>query len=144
MKTNKYNKIVKKNSAKESVFANIFIASLIGGIVGLRAEFFSFILNKNLKVELSDSYIIVSGIFILLSSLLTGTGIMDKIINFAKCGLLIPISGFAHSMTSAPMDYKNEGFIKGIGSNIFKLTGSIILYTVIFAFIFALIKGVIQ
>ena len=55
----------------------------------------------------------------------------------------MPSTGFANSMTSASMDYRDEGFIKGIGSNIFKLTGSIIVYGIIFGLIFGLIRGVI-
>ena len=46
-------------------------------------------------------------------------------------------------MTSSSMDYKDEGFVKGIGSNIFKLTGSIIVYGIVFGIIFGLIRGVI-
>ena len=46
-------------------------------------------------------------------------------------------------MTSASMDYKNEGFIKGIGGSIFKLTGSIILYGVFFGIIFGFIRSVL-
>ena len=52
----------------------------------------------------------------------------------------IPITGFAHSMTSAALDYKNEGPIYGIGANIFKLAGSVILYGIISAWLFAMIR----
>ena len=56
----------------------------------------------------------------------------------------ISSTGFAHAMTSSAMDNESEGFIKGIGANIFKLTGSVILYGLVAAFFLALIKGVIM
>ena len=79
-------------------------------------------------------------IFIFTASLLTALGFFDKLVNKFKCGLLIPITGFAHSMTSAALDYKNEGPIYGIGSNIFKLAGSVILYGVVSAWFFGMIR----
>ena len=54
------------------------------------------------------------------------------------------IVAFAHAMTSSAMDHRSEGLIKGIGSNIFKMTGSIILYGLVSAFFFAIIKGVVM
>ena len=44
-------------------------------------------------------------------------------------------------MTSSAMDSNREGFVKGIGSNIFKLTGSIILYGVLFGILFGYIRS---
>ena len=82
-------------------------------------------------------------IFIVFASLCTALGFFDKWVTKFKCGLLIPITGFAHSMTSAAMDYKNEGPIYGIGSNIFKLAGSVILYGVVSAWIFGMIRYLI-
>ena len=31
--------------------------------------------------------------------------------NFAKAGLFVPITGFAHAMQSAALDYKKEGLV---------------------------------
>ena len=59
-------------------------------------------------------------------------------VNKFRCGLLIPITGFAHSMTSSSLDYKNEGLIYGIGSNMFKLAGNVIVYGIVSAWTFAL------
>ena len=64
-------------------------------------------------------------------------------VEFAKCGLIIPITGFAHSMMSASLDYKKEGFVTGIGANMFKLAGTVIAYGVISAYFFGLIRYII-
>ena len=81
---------------------------------------------------------IVTLIFI--SSLCTSLGFFDNLVNFARCGLIIPITGFAHSMTSAGIEYKKEGPIYGIGMNLFKLSGSVILYGVVSAWFFGIIR----
>ena len=60
-----------------------------------------------------------------------------------KMGLIIPITGFAHSMQSSILDYKKEGPIYGFGSNVFKLAGSVILYGVVSAYVFGLIRFII-
>ena len=64
----------------------------------------------------------------------------DVIVAKFKSALIIPITGFAHSITSAAIDYKNEGLVLGIGSNIFKLAGTVILYGEVSVYIFGLIR----
>ena len=67
----------------------------------------------------------------------------DKWVNFARCGLIIPITGFAHSMQSAALDYRREGFVTGLGSNMLKLAGSVIIYGIISAYIFGIVRFLI-
>ena len=80
---------------------------------------------------------------IFLACLFTALGFFDKFVNFARMGAIIPITGFAHSMQSAALDYKNEGFIYGFGSNMFKLAGSVILYGILGAYVFGCIRYLI-
>ena len=77
---------------------------------------------------------------IFLASLFTALGFFDKWVKFARCGLIIPITGCAHSMTSAAIEYKSEGFVLGVGGNMFKLAGAVILFGVVSAFFVGLIK----
>ena len=65
-------------------------------------------------------------------------------VNFAKCGLIIPITGFAHAMMSAALEYKKEGLVTGIGANMFKLAGSVIIFGVVSAYLFGLLRFVIM
>lgn len=81
---------------------------------------------------------------ITISSILTATGIFDTMVTKLKCALIIPITGFAHSMTSAAIEYKNEGLIMGIGANIFKLAGTVILYGVVSVYIFGILRLLIM
>jgi len=61
-------------------------------------------------------------------------------VNFAKCGLIVPITGFAHAMMSAALEYKKEGLVTGIGANMFKLAGSVIIFGVVAAYFFGTIR----
>lgn len=81
----------------------------------------------------NDAATIMIVTFIFLASLFTALGFFDKLVTKFRCGLLIPITGFAHSMTSSALDYKKEGPIYGIGSNMFKLAGSVIIYGIVSA-----------
>ncbi len=143
MKLKDYNKIVKKYSKKENVFLNVFISFVIGGTIGVLGQLFVEFLTYKFYMPLSEAYMYLMILLVVIGSILTGTGYFDKIVSFAKCGLIVPTTGFAHTMTSCAMDHSEEGPIKGIGSNIFKMTGSVILYGILSAFFLAILKGVI-
>ena len=64
---------------------------------------------------------------VLLAGLLTAFGIYDNLGQIAKCGLAIPITGFANASVSSAMEYHKEGIILGIGANALKLAGSVIV-----------------
>lgn len=144
MENKKYEKIVSKHKPKEKRSLNLLVAFISGGIMGIIGQglidFYSYFLDISTKD--ASVFMIVTLIFI--TSLFTAMGFFDKLVNFCKCGLIIPITGFAHSMTSAGLEYKQEGFVTGIGSNIFKLAGSVILYGVVSAWFFGLIRMIIM
>lgn len=136
----KYETIVAKNKPKEPKLKYALIAFFTGGTMGLAGEILVRIYIFLFQVSRNDAstYMIVT--FIFLASLFTALGFFDKLVCKAKAGLLIPITGFAHSMTSAALDYKHEGPIYGIGSNVFKLAGSVIFYGVVSAWFFGTIR----
>ena len=82
------------------------------------------------------SRILATLTMILLASILTAFGIYDKLGQIAGAGTIIPITGFANSVTSSAMEYKSEGIIVGIINNMLKLAGSIIVTGIICAFVF--------
>ena len=66
---------------------------------------------------------------IALASFLTGFGVFDKIGQWAGAGTIIPITGFANSMTSAALEHKREGLVYGIGTNMFASRNSNCLWS---------------
>ena len=138
-----YNKLVMSHKPKENRIENAVIAFLIGGLVGvigeLLVEFYSYYLN----LSTSDASVFMIITLIFFASLFTALGFFDKWVKFAKCGLIIPITGFAHSMTSAAIEYRKEGLVTGIGANMFKLAGSVILYGSVAGISLAIIRVII-
>ena len=140
MEKEKYKELTKKIVPKEDKLKNCIIAFLVGGSIGLIGQVIVFILENNFSVKHNDATSIMIVILIFIASLLTALGFFDNLVSKAKAGLIVPITGFAHAMTSSMIEYKKEGFVTGIGANAFKLTGSVILYGVISAYIFGIIR----
>jgi len=140
MKNDRYERIVNQNKAVEERGKNALIAFLVGGLIGAIGEIIIEVICYYFKLSRNDSATIMIVIMIFIASLCTALGFFDKLVTKFKCGLLIPITGFAHSMTSATLDYKKEGPISGFGSNMFKLAGSVILYGVVSAWFFGMIR----
>jgi len=139
MKNKKYEKIANFHKAPEHRFRNAIVAFLSGGFLGFLAEaFIEFLCQFGISRVESATYMII--LFIFIGSLFTALGFFDRLVMIFRCGLLIPITGFAHSMTSCAMDYRREGPIYGIGSNMFKLAGNVILYGVLAAWFFGMIR----
>ncbi len=140
MNKKKYQKIVDKHKATESRGLNLLIAFVVGGIVGALGQFLIEFYSYYLNISTKDASVFMIVTLIFFATLFTALGFFDKWVTFAKCGLIIPITGFAHSMASAGIEYKKDGPIYGLGSNLFKLSGSVILYGIVSAWAFGLIR----
>lgn len=143
MKNIKYEKIADSNKAEETRIRNAIIAFIVGGLIGMLGEAIIEIICHYFQISRTESSTFMIIILIFIASFCTALGFFDKLVTKFKCGILIPITGFAHSMTSSALDYRKEGPIYGIGSNIFKLAGSVILYGVVSAWFFGMIRFII-
>ena len=118
-------------------------AFIVGGLMGmignLLVDFYSYVFDIPSKI--ASTYMIITLIF--LGCLLTCLGFFDKMVSFARSGLLIPITGFAHSLQSAALEYKKEGLVTGIGVNIFKLAGTVILFGIVSAYVFGIVRALV-
>jgi stage V sporulation protein AC len=144
MDEKKYQILVKKYCPKEKRLTNSIVAFLVGGFMGIIGQFLLDFYQNNcgLESDYASALMIITLIFI--SCFLTSLGFFDKMVEYAKCGLIIPITGFAHSMMSSTLDYKKEGLVTGIGSNMFKLAGSVIAFGVVSSYFFGLIRFIIS
>ena len=140
MDNEEYKKLISKYKPKENVVKNALLAFLSGGVLGLLGQVLTTLYQVLLDIpyNISSTLMIVTLVFF--GVLFTGMGFLDKWVNYFRCGLIIPITGFAHSMMSATMEYRKEGLITGIGSNMFKLSGTVIAYGVISSTIFGFIR----
>lgn len=142
MNKDEYKKLVDELTPKEKRSKNAFIAFLVGGLIGFVGQVIVTIMTTTFEMEVVEAYSWLCILIIFIASLLTSLGFFDNFVTRVKAGLIVPTTGFAHSITSAALDYKKEGMITGLGANFFKLAGSVLLYGIIAAF-FLSIFGVI-
>ena len=140
MNKERYKELTSKIVPEENKTKNGIIAFLTGGLIGFLGQVIVTILENNFNVAHKDATTIMIVILIFLASLSTAMGFFDNLVSKARAGLIVPITGFAHAMTSSMIDYKKEGLVTGIGSNAFKLTGSVILYGVLSAYVFGIVR----
>lgn len=143
MNKKEYLELVNELTPKEKRLSNSLNAFLMGGVLGFIADALKMLLVSLFSITVKEALGWVLLIYILFAALFTSLGFMDDLVQKYKNGLLIPITGFAHSITSAIMDYKKDGLITGVGSNIFKLAGCVLLYGIFFAFVMAIVKVIL-
>ena len=144
MNKEEYNEFIKDFIPKEDRLKNGLVSFFCGGLIGLLSEILLELYSMWFNLPRKDSGVMVLLTLIFIASLLTAFGVFDVLMSKLKSALIIPITGFAHSITSAALDYKSEGLILGIGANIFKLAGSVILYGIVAAYIFGFVRVLIM
>lgn len=143
MEKNKYKDLADKYSPKEDILYNFIIAFIIGGFMGIIGQGLIDFYETIFSISSKEATVFMLTTLIFLSCLFTSLGFFDKLVNFAKCGLIIPITGFAHATQSAALEYRKEGMVTGIGANMLKLSGAVIVFGVVSAWTFSLIRTLI-
>ncbi len=139
----KYNDYVKALSPPSPKTKDFVSAFCIGGLICAAGEML-FILYEYFGVSETTSKMLVPVTLITAAALLTGIGVFDKIAKHAGAGTLVPITGFANAVTAPAIEFKNEGYILGIGANLFKIAGPVIAYGTAASFICGAIYYVIK
>lgn len=135
-----YQAFAQAREPKRKVFTNTLRAFFVGGVIctigqGLQWMFMTYF--DFTEVTAGNP---TTAVLIMTSVLLTGLGVYDHIAQWAGAGTAIPVTGFANTVASAAIEHRSEGYVLGVGGNMFKLSGSVIAYGVFSAFVVALIK----
>lgn len=139
-----YEQLEKKFETKRPVLKNCIKAFFVGGLICTIGQVISYFYIYFFHFTEQTSGNPTSATVIFFSMLLTGFGIYDRLGQFAGAGSAVPVSGFGNSIISAAIEHRTEGFVLGVGGNIFKLAGSVILFGVFSAFVVALVKTIIM
>lgn len=142
MEKREYQKLVRNTTPKPKKMCHAVLAFLSGGLLGAGCEILRALLVNYYNIKNTDAISIILFLLIVLSCFLTAFFDFDKWVIKFKAGLIVPITGFAHSVQSSALDYKKDGLITGLGANFFKLAGSVILYGIVSSFIFSILKVV--
>ena len=143
MDEKKYKEIDQSITPNPPYLKNIAKAFLVGGIIcaiGQAVSYF-YIIFFDFTEQTAGNPTVATMIFF--AMLLTGFGLYKKIGQFGGAGSAVPVTGFGNAVVSASIEHKPEGLVLGIGSNMFKLAGSVVLFGVVSAFFVALIKMIL-
>lgn len=133
-------KVAERHEPKRYKLRNALLAFVFGGLLAVIGQFAANFLVEQFQMKADESVTVVVLAVILITALCTGLGIYDNLAQWVGAGLFIPISGFANSLASEALESKSEGLIMGIGSNMFKLAGSVLTYGIVAAIVFSAIR----
>ncbi|MBB6455302.1 stage V sporulation protein AC [Salirhabdus euzebyi] len=135
-----YKQTVKPYQPKPNLLLNCVKAFVVGGLICVFGQGLTDFYINVFDYSQKDAANPTAATLILIASLLTGFGIYDKLGQFAGAGSAVPITGFANAITSAALEHKSEGYVLGVGSNMFKLAGSVIVYGTVSAYIVGILR----
>jgi len=139
MSSKEYQAFAKAREPSRSVWTNCLKAFLVGGVICAIGQGLTEFFVSAFHMSSRDASNPTVAILILLSVVLTSLGIYDKIAQWAGAGTAVPVTGFANSMCSAAIEHRAEGLVLGVGANMFKLAGSVIVFGVVAAFVVGIV-----
>ena len=134
-----YQKIVKQHHPQDSKLKNFLLAYLFGGGICLLGQ----VINNLFvffNIESTQAGTLTTITLILMGGLLTGLGIYDEIAQIAGAGTIVPITGFANAVVSPALEYRQEGYILGIGAQVYSIVGPVLTYGMLTAMLVGILK----
>ncbi|RDY29205.1 stage V sporulation protein AC [Romboutsia weinsteinii] len=139
-----YKKYVDEISPKPTYAKNYILAFIVGGIICMIGKGINDVYMNFFDLEKLSAAAATTITLIFIGSFLTGLGVYDLLGKRAGAGSIIPITGFANSIVSPAMEYKREGYVLGVGANLFKIAGPVLVYgigsSILFGFIYYIYK----
>lgn len=135
---------VEQVTPKKNLLLQVVKAFFVGGLICTIGQGIVWIgMNQfGLDKEVASTW--CSVLLVLTSVLLTGLNWYGPIVKVGGAGALVPITGFANSVSSAAIEFKREGQVFGVGSKIFTIAGPVILYGIVTSWLLGLIIWILQ
>ncbi|PKU53553.1 stage V sporulation protein AC [Lysinibacillus fusiformis] len=143
MEKEQYQQLEQYVTPKPPYLKNIAKAFFVGGLIcaiGQAVSLFYIIFFNFTEATAGNPTVATMVSF---AMILTGLGLYKKIGQFAGAGSAVPVTGFGNAVISAAIEHRSEGLVLGVGGNLFKLAGSVVLFGVVSAFFVALIKYIL-
>lgn len=139
MTEKQYGKLVREMSPASPMGKDCLNAFWIGGLICVLGQFF-INLYTGWGLEKEDAGTAASMTLVALSAILTGLSVYDNIAKHAGAGTLVPITGFANSITAPAVEFKTEMMPGGAANKMFIIAGPVIVYgvaaSVVYGFIY--------
>ncbi|AOZ92466.1 stage V sporulation protein AC [Paenibacillus crassostreae] len=139
-----YQELARKVQPPRPVFGNCLRAFIAGGVICLVGQVVQemFIHWAGFTEKTAGDPTVA--VMILISVILTSLGVYDKIAQWAGAGSAVPVTGFANSMASAAIEHRSEGIVLGVGGQMFKIAGPVIVFGTVAAFIIGIVTWLFQ
>lgn len=130
-KEQEYRQHVENVTPKYSLPIQMLKAFVMGGLICLLGQFILNYATQRMGLDKETAAAWCSMLLVLISVVLTGCNIYQKLVKWSGGGALVPITGFANSVASAAIEYQKEGQVFGIGCKIFTIAGPVILFGIV-------------
>lgn len=122
-----YQGMADKAAPSTKSYITIPSAFVIGGAICMLGQAIQTLyITMGLERDIASSSTSVT--LILLSALLTGLQVYDKIARYGGAGTLVPITGFANAMVSPALEFKTEGLVTGTAAKLFTVAGPVLVF----------------
>lgn len=139
-----YNDYVEQVTPKHNLWANMGKAFLLGGTICLLGQVITNIAMNSFGLNKDDAAMWCSLILVLLSVILTSCNVYGLLAIWGGAGALVPITGFANGVCASAVEFQKEGQVFGIGCQIFKIAGPVILYGIFSSWVLGLIYWILN
>lgn len=144
MNQQEYSDYVDAHSKKSPIVKDCICAFIVGGLICIVGQLFTDIMQNYCGLSFKTASTYSTILLILIAAILTAFKLYAKIGKHAGAGSIVPITGFSNSIVSPAIEFKTEGYILGIGANMFKVAGPVLVYGIctssLIGFIYWLIK----
>lgn len=140
---NQYSEMAKNASPNSPVVKDCIKAFLFGGGICTFGQLLNYLFER---AGFSEDYVkaLTPSVLIIITAILTGIGVFDRIAKHAGAGTIVPITGFANSVVSPALEFRAEGIVLGTGAKIFVVAGPVIAYGTAAAVIYGIIAYLLK
>lgn len=140
-RNDEYNKYVKRVTPTHCLSANMLKAFILGGIICTIGQLIVNTCTQYFGLSSDEASAWCSMILILISCVLTSLNLYAPLANWGGAGALVPITGFANGVCSSACEFQVEGQVFGIGCQIFRIAGPVILYGIFSSWVLGVMIG---
>ncbi len=133
-----YQKFVQDRAESSPIVKDCLLAFAIGGGICVVGQA---IMDgwTAMGLDKTDAGTATSICLVLLSVLLTGLNLYNKLARYGGAGTLVPITGFANAVASPAIDFKSEGLVTGMAAKMFTVAGPVIVFGVAASVIYGVV-----
>lgn len=127
---NAYQKRVNERIPRSKTLVNCLRAFWTGGLICCVGQGIGDALRALFVLTAEEVSAWTAILLVFLAALLTALGVYDRIGAYAGAGSVVPITGFSNAMVAPAIEYRQEGFVMGVGAKMFSIAGPVIVYGV--------------